>query len=242
MKIRRTYTALEKRLLGKRYSSRAIAAQVGDARLLWRLFLAQLTEFGHGPDELGAFEAEADAHQALMGGRADGVAQKTLTLAERDALIHDGWVWVQKVVATLSIPARTDADCATRLNAAMPVEDLDLGTAIDALAGILKDKMAGLSPAIPAQARLDEAPALRQSLAGIFSTAKDAKQLPVVDTAELDERDGELYLRMRDLYEAGRAAIRAGLIDRPLANFRFTHLRHGRTRANDPAVDPTPAQ
>ena len=43
----------------------------------------------------------------------------------------------------------------------------------------------------------------------------------LTDTAELDERDGELYLRMRDLYEAGRAAIRAGLIDRPLSNFRF---------------------
>ncbi len=27
-----------------------------------------------------------------------------------------------------------------------------------------------------------------------------------------------------------------------LSNFRFTHLRHGRTRANDPAPDPTPAQ
>ena len=124
----------------------------------------------------------------------------------------------------------------------LPVEDLDLGAAIDALSAILKDKLAGLSPAIPAQARLDEAPALRQRLAGIFSTANDAKQLPVADTAELDERDGELYLRMRDLYEAGRAAVRAGLIDRPLSNFRFTHLRHGRSRANDPAVDPAPVQ
>ena len=242
MKIRRTYTALEKRLLGKRYSSRAVAAQAQDALLLWRLFIDPLTEFGHGPDELASFEAEVAAHAALMGGRSDGVAQKTLTLAERDALIHDGWVWVQKVLATLSVPARTDADCATRLNAALPVEDLDLGPAIDALAVILKDKLAGLSAAVPAQARLDEAPALRQRLAGIFSTAHDAKQLPVSDTAELDERDGELYLRMRDLYEAGRAAIRSGLIDRPLSNFRFTHLRHGRTRVSDPAVDPAPLQ
>ena len=118
----------------------------------------------------------------------------------------------------------------------------ELRAAIDALAVILKDKLAGLSAAVPAQARLDEAPALRQRLAGIFSTAQDAKQLPVSDTAELDERDGELYLRMRDLYEAGRAAIRAGLIDRPLSNFRFTHLRHGRTRVSDPAVDPAPVQ
>ena len=38
MKIRRTYTAPEKRLLGKRYSSRAVAAQAQDALLLWRLF------------------------------------------------------------------------------------------------------------------------------------------------------------------------------------------------------------
>jgi hypothetical protein len=128
------------------------------------------------------------------------------------------------------------------------VEDLDLGPAIDALSAILKDKRPGLSAALPTQVRLDEAPALRKSLAGIFSTAQDAKQLPVVDTAELDERDGELYLRMRNFCEAGRAAVRAGLIDRPLSSFRFTHLSHGRSRASTPAgpdgpaVNPTPVE
>jgi len=248
MKIKRSYNPMEKRIIGKRYGSKAISRQSYDVIILWKLFLSTFTEFGHGPDELAAFERDTLAHEKLIGSRSDTVARKTLTLAERDAIIHAGWVWVQKVAASLGVVALNDSECATRLNGALPKEDLDLGFSMDALVPLLKDKMSRLSPAIPAQARLDEAPALRQNLATILSTAADAKQLPVVDTAEIDERDGDLYLRMRDFFEAGRAAVRAGLIERPLSNFRFTHLRRGSVGPVSPAgpdgpgEDPTPAQ
>lgn len=44
------------------------------------------------------------------------VCAKTLTLAERDAVIHAGWVWVQKVVAPQL------SDMLPRLSPAIPAQ------------------------------------------------------------------------------------------------------------------------
>jgi len=235
MKTKKSYNRLQKRALGRRYSSNAIARQAQDLRVLWRLFLATFTEFGLGEEALAAFETVVETHLRLVEGRPEAIAAKSTTLAERDATIHAAWVWLEKVGASLGVLARTDADCAGKLNAARPDEDDDLWWSMGAMAALLQEKAPLLAPSVPVAARLEEATGLRERLGLIFGQSVEAKRAPVADTAEIDELDGELYLWMRDFNEAGRAAVRAGLIDRPLSDFRFTHIGPAASRKRSAA-------
>ncbi len=241
MKTRRIYTPLQKRLLGRRYSSNAIARQAQEVLMLWRLFLSTFTEYGLGPEALSEFEAAVAAHLALVEGRPGAIAAKSLSIADRDATIHAAWVWVGKVGAALGKLAREDADCATKLNAARPDEDDELWWSIGAMASLMQEKAGQLAASVPTADRQAEATGLRERLAVIFAAASEAKQAPVQDTAEIDELDGQLYLMMRDFFEAGRNAVRAGLIDRPTSTFRFTFIGPAASRrAATPPAAPTP--
>jgi len=235
MKVKKFYTPVQKRIIGRRWGSNAVRRQVQEALVLWRLFLSTFAEYGLGAEALASFEDDARRHEGLLMGRPEAVAAKTLTLAEREATIHAAWVWVEMVTAALGVTARGDADLVSRLNAARPTDDDDLLWAVGALSSLLSAKAPLLPASVPVQKRLDEAGPLAARLEVIFGEAAEARRQPVQDTAEIDELDGHLYLAMRDLYEAGRAAVRAGLIDRPLSAFRFTHL------AQSPAHRPAPA-
>ena len=241
MKTKKSYNPLQKRMLGRRYSSNDIARQLQEVLMLWRLFLSTFTEYGLGPEALAEFEAVAAAHQALVVGRPGAITAKSLTIAERNATIHDAWVWVGKVGASLGKLARNDADCATKLSAARPDEDNELWWSIGAMAALLQEKAGQLAVSVPVTVRLEEATGLRERLALVFGAASEAKRQPVQDTAEIDELDGELYLIMRDFLEAGRDAVRAGLIDRPTSTFRFNFMgpAYGR-RTPTPPAEPTP--
>jgi hypothetical protein len=241
MKTKKSYNRLQKRKLGRRYGSNNIARQAQEILMLWRLFLSTFTEYGMGEEALAEFETVVAAHLALVQGRPGSIAAKSLSITERNATIHAAWVWVEKVGASLGKLARVDPDCATKLNAARPDDDDELWWAIGAMSALLEEKGAQLAASVPTAARLEEATGLRERLAVIFSEASEAKQQPVQDTAEIDELDGELYLIMRDFLEAGRAAVRAGLIDRPVATFRFTFIGPvSSRRADTPPADPTP--
>ncbi|MBU1410146.1 hypothetical protein KKC22_01395 [Myxococcota bacterium] len=241
MKTKRSYNPLQKRMLGRRYSSNDIARQLQEVLMLWRLFLSTFTEYGLGPEALAEFEAVAAAHEALVVGRPGAITAKSLSIAERDATINAAWVWVGKVGVALGKIAREDTDCANKLNAARPDEDHELWWCIGAMASLLQEKAGQLAASVPTTERLEEATGLRERLAVIFSAASEAKQAPVQDTAEIDELDGQLYLMMRDFLEAGREAVRAGLIDRPISTFRFTFIGPAANRRNHtPPAEPTP--
>jgi hypothetical protein len=60
---------------------------------------------------------------------------------------------------------------------------------------------------------------------------------------ELDELDGKLYVLIRDFNQAGRAAVRAGLVPDRARYYRFNHLGPAACRPNrtdEPAPEPTP--
>ncbi|MBU1412523.1 hypothetical protein KKC22_13510 [Myxococcota bacterium] len=237
MKTKKSYTPYDKRMIGRRYASSDIQRQIQDIQMLWRMFLSTFTKYGMGPDELAEFETGAADHKSLLSGRPEALAAKSLTLEERNQILHDAWVWVSMVSAALSVIARKDADCATKLNAALPVDDDDLLWSVDTLMTLLTAKAGAFSPAIPVSDHLGAGTALRDRLSTIFGRTTEAKMAPVQDTAEIDELDGHLYIIMRDFNEAGRAAVRAGLIDQPLSTFRFTHIGPAARRT---APAPTP--
>ncbi len=77
------------------------------------------------------------------------------------------------------------------------------------MASLMQEKAGQLAASVPTADRQAEATGLRERLAVIFAAASEAKQAPVQDTAEIDELDGQLYLMMRDFFEAGHDPGRA---------------------------------
>ncbi|MBU1243335.1 hypothetical protein KKD52_01175 [Myxococcota bacterium] len=237
MKVKKFYTPVQKRIIGRRWGSNAVYRQVQEVLMLWRLFLATFTEYGLGAEELAAFEGDVTRHVGLLSGRPGAVAAKMCTLAEREETIHAAWTWVSMVTSALGVAGRSDADLMVQLNAARPTDDDDLLWAVASLENLLSTRAPVLAASVPVRKRLDEAAPLRARLEVIFGSADEAKRQTVQDTAEIDELDGHLYLVMRDFYDAGRAAVRAGLIDRPLSTFRFTYLAHSPSRRPAPAPE-----
>lgn len=224
MKEKKSHTKSSFCKIGRRYGSNQIQLEFQDTSVQWREFLTVLAEYGYGEEQHQAFLTLGEKHKALVTSRPDTIAAKTITIGERNTTIHEAWVWLEKVAGTLGSLARTDPDTATKLNAARPKDDDDLWWSTGALLNLLIAKRAMLPTSTPIDRRIEEASNLRERLAIIFGETNDAKQKPVIDTAEIDELDGELYVIMRDFNEVGRAAVRAGLIDRPVSTFRFNHI------------------
>ncbi len=224
MKEKKSYTKSSLRKIGRRYGSNQIQLEFQDTSVQWRDLRSVLAEFGHGEEQYQAFLTLGEKHKSLLISRPETIAAKTLNLGERNLTIHESWVWLEKVSGTMGILARTDPDTATKLNAARPKDDDDLWWSIGALLNLLVAKRDQLPASTPIDRRAEEAASLRERLAIIFGETNDAKQKPVLDTAEIDELDGELYVIMRDFNEVCRAAVRAGMVDRPISTFRFNHI------------------
>jgi len=243
MKTLTVYNDVLFEMIGARHPSDKMQLEATTTYTRWSEVLDVMTEFGLGPDELAAFFALIEQHRAALATRSNKIVAKGLSIEDRNAVVNDGWAWTAKTITTLKGLSRTDAETARRINESRPVEDTDLASSIENLSDLLSSKADKISPAIPVQKRLDEAKELVARLHNVFSDAENAKGKPMEDTAELDILDGKLYVIIRDVNEAGRAAVRAGLLPDRAPYFRFNHIgpaAYRRSMPAAPAPEPTP--
>ena len=240
MKTKTVYDAILFRMIGARHPSDKMQLEATSAHTRWSEIIDLMTDFGLGPDELAEFFALIEKHRAALAKRSNKIVAKGMSIEDRNAAINEGWAWTAKTIITLSKLSRTDAETARRINEARPVEDTDLPSAIEDLSTLLASKSEQISPKIPVQKRLEEAAALVTRLHTVFTDAEIAKGKPMEDTAELDELDGQLYVIIRDFNEAGRSAVRAGLLPDAAPYFRFNYIGSGYFRKKAAGGDPTP--
>ncbi len=240
MITRTAYTPERYMNIGARFSSDKINLQGQETAAMWNENLAVFTDFGQGATELDKFQKLLERHAAAIAARPRKLTERTVLVAERDETVHAGWIWNKKAIGALAPLAREDSAVAVAVNNARAVDDVDLLPSNEMLCELLAAHRDRLAPEVPVQARLDEHAALRPRLMAVFGAAEVAKGRPVLDTEEIDELDGRLYVIMRDFNELGRAAVRAGLIvDRP-PYFRFNHLGAGFRKPAAPAPEPPP--
>jgi len=249
MKTLSVYDAILYRMIGARHPSDKIQLEATAAHARWSEIIDLMTDFGLGPDELAEFFTLIEKHRAALAKRSNKIVAKGMSIEDRNTTINEGWAWTAKTIITLSRLSRSDAETARRINEARPIEDTDLPSSIEDLAALMTAKATLISPKIPVPKRLDEAADLVSRLHTVFTDAELAKGKPMEDTAELDELDGRLYVIIRDFNEAGRAAIRAGLLPDVAPYFRFNYIGSGYFRkkaaggapaADGPAPEPTP--
>ena len=238
MITRTAYDSPKYKAIGARFGSAGIHKQGQDTAALWQENLPVFTDFGQGSTELAKFLNLLNQHNDAMAARPKKLTERALTVAERNATVHEGWIWNKKVIGALAPLAREDSAVAVDLNNARAVDDVNLLPSNDMLASMLTANRDRIAEEVPVQKRLDEHVALRERLWSVFGAAEVAKGRPVLDTEEIDELDGRLYVIMRDFNELGRAAVRAGLIADKPPYFRFNHLGAGFRKSADPA--PTP--
>ncbi|PKN21092.1 MAG: hypothetical protein CVU65_17555, partial [Deltaproteobacteria bacterium HGW-Deltaproteobacteria-22] len=212
MKTKTIYDDILYKLIGSRYGSTLIQQEGQDVVARWKEFIDVMLEFGFGPDELAEFIALLEQHRALIHSRSQSVIAKGVSIDTRNAILNNAWTWVSKVRASFYRLSRTDVEVARALNESNSDLDPKLPEIIRQLKTLLTNKGSLLSPAIPVAPRIAEADDLITSLVTIFGETNNAKGKPMDDTAEIDLLDGKIYVIIRDFNEAGRAAVRAGLL------------------------------
>ncbi len=233
-----SYTKDDYIRIGITVGSDQIHREGEDGLASWKRDREVLQKYAFTDEECARFEELLKKHGELINKRSETVARKKGSLVERDQLLHAAWIWVEQAGAMLGRLAVNDAELARRFNETYPEEDNQLWRAIEPLSALLVEYKSAFGASVPVQALIDEAPALRERLNGLFGRTESAKAEPIQDTRELDELDGRIYVLLRDLNSAGRRAIRAGLLTRQAPYYRFNHLR----RAPRPAPTPdTPA-
>jgi hypothetical protein len=90
-----------------------------------------------------------------------------------------------------------------------------------------------------AEQRLAEVAELCAALVSLTGAVHTSKGQTVADTAQIDLYDGKLYIRIRDLNQAARRAIRNGNLDAGLHEYVFHYLKHSGNPAS-PAPEPQP--
>jgi len=221
--------------VGRSIGSDAIHREGEDAVGQWERDIDVLEKYGFTREELAQFKDSFQVHQELLTRRDETIARKKGAVASRDRILHAAWIWFEQVSSIVGRLAAGDAELVRRFNEVVPTSDAGLWRAIDPIAALLREHQGAFPAAVPVQALLDEAPALRQSVTEIFGRTELAKAEPVQDTREIDEQDGRLYVTMRELFAAGRRAIRAGRLTRQAPYYRFNHVRKA------PRPTPTPA-
>jgi hypothetical protein len=228
--------------VGRRYGSNEVALEGSETAARWKRDLTGLALYGHGQSAFDVFQADLAEHARLRAARPEAVAEKKMSVAARDEQFAQGWGWVRRVNSMLGVLARTDQSVATALNTAIPADDVGLEAGIRALAAILTEYQGHVAPDAHADKCLASVDALCTALQTSPGAVHTAKGHTVADTAQIDLYDGKLYLCMRDLNEAGRAAIRNGDLHASLHEYAFHHLKRSGTTNPVPLPAPTPAQ
>ncbi|MBU1221183.1 hypothetical protein KKF34_11105 [Myxococcota bacterium] len=239
MRLRKGMTDKDFMIIGKRYGSSEVAYEAKEAATIWEKDMEVLKEYGFGPDAMSKFKTMCAAHLELIKNRPGVISNKMLTLREKHKIINDAWTWAEKVESILGSIARNNPDFAILLNNHLPKEDTDLLTAIPALAKILSDNAASISPDTNHQTRISETETIVQKLHEVYDATVLNKTKAVEDSAEIDLLDGKIYVAIRDLYEAGRRAVRSGLVQTPSTRYRFQSLTNTRKPKEEPAAPQT---
>ena len=222
--------------IGRNLGSDNLHREAEEGLARWERDLAVLALYGFTTEELDRFRGWFTLHGELINQWSEIIARKKSTLAERDRHLHAAWTWVEQCAAILGRLSAGDEALVHRFNEVYPEDDADLWRAVEPLAALLEARKGSFPASVPVQALLDEAPALRGTLAELFGRAEAAKAAPVQDTREIDILDGRLYVTLRELNSAGRRAIRAGRLTRTPPYYRFNHLRRA------PRPTPVPAE
>lgn len=228
-------------VIGRRFGSELVATEANDAVGRWRRDVVPLEAYGHGQEGLEAFVADVKTHEALLGARPDAVAEKRSAVAERDQHVSLAWAWVDKVRNTLGVRARSDSRLSNALAAALPSDDAALNGSIRALATLLDENKDRLPAGARVVDRLGEVEGLCEGLQKLPAAVRTSKGQTTVDTAQIDLMDGKLWVCIRDLNAAGRAAIRNGDLRANIGEYGFHHLKHSGNPAPAPVPAPKPA-
>jgi hypothetical protein len=226
-------------VIGRRYGCDDVAREATDAVARWNRDQGQLASYGFGAAALAAFETDRAQHETLRAARPQAVAAKKTAVTLRDKQVSAGWAWVDRVSSVLGTVARSDEKLATSLAAAMPADDAGLAAGIQALGAVLNSAKARLPAEAQAEQRLAEVAELCAALVSLTGAVHTSKGQTVADTAQIDLYDGKLYIRIRDLNQAARRAIRNGNLDAGLHEYVFHYLKHSGNPAS-PAPEPQP--
>lgn len=222
-------------VIGRRHGSDDVALEAGEVEARWRRFVDALAPYGFGKADLEAFVALLAEHAKLRGARPDAVADKKMSVVNRNQHVSAGWAWVDRVKAVLGRLGRGDQAVTTALATAAPGDDAALEVGIRALAALLAENQGRLPADAQVAQRLAEVATLSAGLLASPGTVHTSKIQTVADTQQLDLLDGKLCVIIRDLNAAARAAIRNGDLGASTSDFTFHHLKSGGRTPAQPA-------
>lgn len=238
MRPKKAMTDADYTTIGRRYGSNDVFREAQEASAKWLRDISVLKDYGFGQEDMDEFNNLRNEHHQLIEKRSIAVSEKKVTTKTKHAVINEAWTWTAKVDSILGRLARKDNQFSIKLQTTLPSEDPDLYGAVPALANLLRENADRLPPDSGVQNRLSEVEAVMQKLGTIYGEAATTRTKTTEDTLEIDHKDGVLYIKMRDLYEAGRRAIRAGELNVPSTDYRFQFLVNRKQTPTDPAPEP----
>ncbi|PKN27475.1 MAG: hypothetical protein CVU65_02305 [Deltaproteobacteria bacterium HGW-Deltaproteobacteria-22] len=239
MRSKKPYDDAKLETLGARFSSTDVQKEADLAAGLLQRHGPVFCLYGRGQAFAGRFESKREAHRGFVVERTEGVAAKQNAIAGLNETFDAGWTWVEQAHAILGPFCRRDAEFALRVEKLTPEAEAELAMAVAGFNALLEEKKPELDADVPIDDLIAAAAELVVRLNAVLGDKAQAKVGAKSDTRELDRLDGELYLEIADLYDAGRKAVRAGRIHAPMTDFRFRYCVTGRRR---PAAEPpTPA-
>lgn len=227
--------------IGKRYASTTIQYEASIAAARWSRDIEVLSEFGFFQSKLDEFNQLRDEHSKLIEKRLDGVSGKKITQLAKNETLINSWNWIHKVSAILASFARSDKELALRLKTIMPKDDRDLLSSISAMALLLNEKKSSLPPEAKVDLRIEESVTFCEILDAISGEVSNLSSQAVMDTAEIDLQDGKLYIMIRDLYAAGKRAVRNGLLSQNIKDYQFNMFTPAKYRPSIPEPPVVPS-
>jgi hypothetical protein len=228
--------------IGRLWGSNLVAREADQAEVRWTRDLRALTDYGHGNEELERFKALKTEHGKLVAARPDSVATKRNVVAAKDQGFTKAEIWLNQTVCTLKQLAKKDSTFHLRVYEALPDQDgVGLPEDLDTFKLLLTDAKKLAPDNATLDKRLSEVDAILEAVRLAPANVVAAKETKVADSAELDYLDGQLIVAIRELNEAGIKAIRDGLLEARLTEYKFHHLRRtSRPAATDENSNTTP--
>lgn len=213
-------------ILGARFSSPRIVQEADRAAGLLSHYREILTAYGLDDRFAAQFDDLRKRHQELIAQRTQAIASKQNTIAHYNNTLHAAWTWVEQVHAILKPFARRNQNWSVRLNTVIPDTESELPSSIAQFRQLLEETKSQISSQVQVDELISASHEIEKQTHNVIGSKLQAKNQARDETRELDRLDGELILWIRDIYEVGRKAIRAGRIEAPLSEFRFHYCVH----------------